>query len=147
MLVGLGVVAGVAIILTITLTADRNRNSDPETGFKPDGDPITFTEFIRYTFYPSYFNGSWWSADEIQWRNTQGDLVLWNVLTGVTTDLVSSELVGLVSSSATFVAFGESERYLLFYDDKDSVWRHSFLAKYVVLDTEAYTLISVNDGN
>ena len=143
---GLGVAAGVAIILTITLTADRSRLTEDGDGFVADGEPITFNEFIRYSFYPGYFNGSWWSASELQWSNSKGNLVLWNVLTGETTDLVSAETVGLVSSSASFVAFGDSERYLLFYDNKDPVWRHSFLANYIVLDTNTYQLINIKEG-
>ena len=72
-----------------------------------------------------------------------GSLVLWNILTNQTTTLVSSATVGLVSASATFVAFGEDKSLLLFYDDKKSVWRHSFIAEYIVLDTNTNEAIKI----
>ena len=98
----LAIVAVLAIVLSVTLTADRNRNNDNEP-FVADGDPITFEEFITSKFSPSYFNGSWWSSRELQWRDEANNLVVWNVETEETSLLVSSETVGLVSSSATFI--------------------------------------------
>ena len=101
----LAIVAVLAIVLSVTLTADRNRNNDNEEGkpFVADGDPITFEEFITSKFSPSYFNGSWWSSRELQWRDEANNLVVWNVETEETSLLVSSDTVGLVSSSATFI--------------------------------------------
>ena len=76
-------------------------------------------------------------------KDMDGPLVLWNILTNQTTTLVSSATVGLVSASATFVAFGEDKSLLLFYDDKKSVWRHSFIAEYIVLDTNTNEAIKI----
>ena len=56
-----------AIVLSITLTADTQ--SETEDAFKAEGEPITFEEFITNQFYPTYFNGTWWSANEIQWSD------------------------------------------------------------------------------
>ena len=128
----MGTLACIAIVLSITLTADT-QNED-ENGFVSEGEPITFEEFITNKFYPKYFNGTWWSSNEIQWSDQSENLVLWNVETQETSELVSSETVGLVSSSASFVAFGQTKSLLLFKDNTERVWRHSFLAQYFVLD-------------
>ena len=120
----------IAIVLSITLTADAGSNDQ----FKPEGDPLTFSEFVGGWYYAKSFNGTWWSPTEIQWRDQADNLVLWNVETNESKILVASDTVGMVSSSASFVAFGKSPSLLLFRDGKESVWRHSFLAKYIVLN-------------
>lgn len=144
----LAIVSVLAIVISITLTADRNRNNE---GFVADGDPISLEEFITSKFSPSYFNGSWWSSHQLQWRDEVNNLVVWDVETQETSLLVSSDTVGLVSSSATFIAFGKNKSLLLFKDDVESVWRHSFLAQYFVLDvtkneTLAVTPMNLPDG-
>ena len=146
----LAIVAVLAIVLSVTLTADRNRNNDNEEGkpFVADGDPITFEEFITSKFSPSYFNGSWWSSRELQWRDEANNLVVWNVETEETSLLVSSDTVGLVSSSATFIAFGgQTKSLLLFKDQVESVWRHSFLAQYFVLDVTKNETLALTPNN
>ena len=75
------------------------------------------------------------------------NLVLWNVETNETKILVASETVGMVSYSASVVAFGKSASLLLFSDSKESVWRHSFLAKYIVLNVATNETIEVTPKN
>ena len=133
--------ACMAIVLSITLTADTQ--SETEDAFKAEGEPITFEEFITNQFYPTYFNGTWWSANEIQWSDPSENLVLWNVETQETSELVSSETVSLVSSSASFVAFGKTKNLLLFKDKTERVWRHSFLAQYYVLDASRNQTVEI----
>ena len=144
----LAIVAVLAIVLSVTLTADRNRDEDH---FKADGEPITFEEFISSQFSPAYFNGSWWSSHQLQWRDEANNLVVWDVETQESSVLVSSDTVGLVSSSASFIAFGQTKSLLLFKDNIESVWRHSFLAQYFVLDatrneTLPITPLNLPDG-
>ena len=93
-IIGFGAVAIVAIVLSITFTADTNVKNEP---FEPDGEPITFNDYILGRFRANSFNGTWWSANEIQWRDRANNLVLWNVLTNQTTVLVDSLYVGLIS--------------------------------------------------
>ena len=49
--------------------------------------------------------------------------------------LVSKDTIDVVSDTAQFVSFAPgSSQYLLFKDKVESVWRHSFLAIYTILD-------------
>ena len=92
---------------------------------------------LSYEFSAKSFNGSWFSNDQIQWRDKENNLVLWNVDTNETTILVGADTVGQVSKTAQFVDFAPKDKsMLLFYDNKKSVWRHSFLANYLILDSK-----------
>ena len=49
--------------------------------------------------------------------------------------LVAKDIISIVSPTAQFVSFAPgSSQFLLFKDDIQHVWRHSFKAKYTVLD-------------
>jgi len=134
---GLAIVAVIALILGITLTTDRRRNGDKLPYVSKSGEPITFDEFLSYEFSAKSFNGSWFSNNQIQWRDKENNLVLWNVNTNETTILVGADTVGQVSKTAQFVDFAPKDNSkLLFYDNKKSVWRHSFLANYLILDSK-----------
>lgn len=94
---GLAIVAVIALILGITLTTDRRRNGDKLPYASKSGEPITFDEFLSYEFSAKSFNGSWFSNNQIQWRDKENNLVLWNVNTNETTILVGADTVGQVS--------------------------------------------------
>ena len=72
---GLALIAIVAITLGITLTADRNRStSTPAAPLKATGEPITFNDYINSNFRAKYFNGSWFSDNQLQWRDLENNL-------------------------------------------------------------------------
>ena len=97
----------------------------------------TWSAPYSYEFSAKSFNGSWFSNNQIQWRDKENNLVLWNVNTNETTILVGADTVGQVSKTAQFVDFAPKDNSkLLFYDNKKSVWRHSFLANYLILDSK-----------
>ena len=73
--------------------------------------------------------------------------MLWNVLTNETTVLVSWDTVSSISYRAQFVAFGQDKNLLLFYKNYESVWRHSFLAEYLVLDNSTKQVTSIVPNN
>ena len=99
------------------------------------GDPITFDEFLSGTFRPKYYNGTWWSNNEIQWKDTDGNLVLFNIDTETVTILVSKEVLDDLGS-ARFLGFApNSETLQLFASNIESNWRHSFFAEYSILDS------------
>jgi len=136
--VGVGALTIGAIVLSITLTADQSNG-----GFVPSGDPITFEDYITAKFSARRFNGTWWSNDQLQWRDQDSNLVAWNIKSEETSIIVSSDTVSLVSSSANFVAFGEDKNLLLFYDNWKSVWRHSYLAEYILLKADTNEKIQI----
>ena len=72
---GLALIAILAITLGITLTADRNRStSTPAAPLKAAGEPITFNDYINSNFRAKYFNGSWFSDNQLQWRDLENNL-------------------------------------------------------------------------
>ena len=82
---------------TFTIHSIADTINNQKSGFEADGDPITFNDYVTGRFRPRSFNGTWWSENQIQWRDRAGNLVLWNVLTNQTEILVSAATVGLVS--------------------------------------------------
>jgi len=108
-------------------------------------DAITFDEFLSGEFGFKTFNGSWWSDEELQWKNKEGDLVTWNFLTGETQVLVSNDLLTSFSSGTSFKGFSPDTELLLFAYDINPIWRHSFTAKYVVYNPNTNTSVTVRD--
>ena len=144
---GLAVVIIIAITLSITLTADNNRNAEAAPFVSTAGEPITFDEFLNYEFTARSFNGSWYNDTMLQWRDRENNLVLWNVNTNETTILVGADTVGQISKSAQFVDFAPKDNtLLLFYDNVERVWRHSFLAEYLILDSKTNETLPVIEG-
>ena len=41
--------------------------------------------FELFTFSSRFFNGSWWSDGELQWKDGEGNLVTWDIRTNQTT--------------------------------------------------------------
>jgi len=137
--------------VALGVALNRNKNSLPDLGtyFTNQTDAITFEEFIQREFSSKTFNGSWWSDHELQWKDTEGNLVTWDLRTNETTVLVSQDLLTSVSAGAVFMGFSPDTNSLLFAYDIASVWRHSFTAKYVVFDSttkQSYDVVS-KDGS
>ncbi len=125
----MGIIAVIAIVLSVTLVTDINRGDASGTSriIAADGDPITFDEFISSKFRAPSFNGTWWSGNEIQWQDEESNLVLFNVETNETSTLVAADTVGVVSNSATFMSFAPSDSSLLLFADKREVDLDKFL--------------------
>ena len=137
----------IAITLSITLTADNNRNAEAAPFVSTAGEPITFDEFLNYEFTAKSFNGSWYNDTMLQWRDRENNLVLWNVNTNETTILVGADTVGQISKFAQFVDFAPKDNtLLLFYDNVERVWRHSFVAEYLILDSKTNKTLPVIEG-
>lgn len=112
---------------------DTNEKSHGKQG----GEPITFDEYLSGTFSYKGFNGTWWSNNEIQWEDDEGNLVLWNIDTGETTILVSKEMLDSFGSGSRFMSFAPNDANLeLFASDVDPIYRHSFLARYDIFNSQ-----------
>lgn len=126
------------IVAAVTATAFVLTNESTEPPLSQGSEPITFEEFLSGAFRAKYFNGSWSSDTEIQWKDALGNLVAWNVETEETTVIVSSDLLDDFQGSSSFKGYApNSDSLLLFTSHKESVWRHSFLAVYSVFDSAA----------
>ena len=145
---------------------DVNNDNEPVlTQYQATGEGITFEEFITRKFSAKTFNGSWWSNDELQWKDKvmtvfyllmyffisfqEGNLVTWNIHTNTTTILVSNNLLTSFSTGAEFKGFSPDNSLLLFAFDISYVWRHSYTARYVVFDSSANVSYNVvaKDGS
>lgn len=130
------VVAVLATVLSLVLPGDAGDTFDRR--------PVTYDELLGGKFRPKGFSGTWWSSDHsyVLASPDTGDLVLWDVETNQTSTLVSKATIDAASGDqggpATFVSFapnqGGGPKYLLFKKDSTPVWRHSFEARYLVLD-------------
>jgi len=110
---------------------------------------VTFEEFISGELNPKRWAGSWWSEFKLQWKDTEGNLVTWDLRTNETEVLVSQDLLASFSGSGVrFMGFSHDESLLLFAMDIQSIWRHSFTAKYVVFDsqTNISTTVTTKSG-
>lgn len=138
-----GLVA-VSLVLVVTLVVILAVVFTTHDEVSDSGDPVTFDEYLSSNFSAKLFNGSWWSPRELQWQDADSNLVTWNVESGQTTVLVSAQMVSLVSATASFVSFAPSDKSLLLFSDKRTpVWRHSFLAQYIVLDSGNNNTITI----
>ena len=46
-----------------------------------------------WEFSARFFNGSWWSDSELQWADSEGNLVVWDIAANTTRVLVSAQLL------------------------------------------------------
>ena len=139
-----------AIVTTVVLLVDGDDDDDGDgsssgsvpAGSSSEGDPVTFEEALSGELRPKTFEGTWWSDEEIQTTDGDGNLILWNVATGERTVMDASgdgdgdggddelpdgwTLVAYAPNSDGVLALGRH--------DVDSVWRYSTLAYYAVYD-------------
>lgn len=92
---------------------------------------VTFDDFLSNKYRAKVFNGTWYSPNEIQWRDANGDLVLWNVETYQTKPLVT----GIPEGATLMGNAPNDETLMLLREDNEPVWRHSSIARYFVLDS------------
>jgi len=148
------VVVCTAVILVLVVQGNESDDKIPyQAGYDHTanirGDGVTFEEFISRTYAAKYFNGSWWSDTELQWKDKGGNLVTWDITTNQTTILVSNDLLTMFSSGAQFKGFSPDKSLLLFAFNIQNVWRHSYTARYVVFNSAANTSYNVvsKDGS
>eukprot|EP00095_Tigriopus_kingsejongensis_P006635 maker-scaffold1179_size56971-snap-gene-0.18 protein:Tk06635 transcript:maker-scaffold1179_size56971-snap-gene-0.18-mRNA-1 annotation:"hypothetical protein DAPPUDRAFT_307138" len=134
------VVVGLATTLILTLRPPPLReepNLPPKEAQEVEKEPITFDEYLSGKFSARTFSGQWWSRNEIQYKNPNGDLVLWDVETNLTRVLVSKDILSRFDDSR-FLGFApNNDALLLIASNVQSIWRHSFEANYIVYDSLA----------
>ena len=140
-LVGAIAVTG-AIVTAIVLSTGSWRDGDAQ----PPLGKITLGDVVNKTYAARTFNGTWFSADEIQWEDPEGRLQLFNTRTRSTKPLVTSSKV---PEDATFIGTAPANPNLALYAyNKESVWRYSYVANFVVVDSTTNEEIAVSpDGD
>jgi len=143
---GFGTVVVISTLSLIVVLQKDKEDGRVEYGSREsqDSGAITFDEVISGAFSAKGFNGSWWNTYELQWKDTEGNLVTWDLRTNETSVLVSEGLLTSFSGSGVrFMGFSQDESLLLFAMDIEGVWRHSFTAKYVIFNSNTNTSSTV----
>jgi len=88
----------------------------------------SFNDFLRYSYYPLPFNGTWVSDTEILFRDRWGGISITNVATSETQTVVSHNLA--VSLHLLDFTYSADRQYLLFKTGSTRVWRRSSFGTY-----------------
>lgn len=96
----------------------------------PDKDLFRFTNFISYSFYPKFFNGTWISDTEILFSDQYGGLSINNVATHVIQTVVSHNQFR--QFHPVEYEFSADRQYLLLKTSSARVWRRSSIGKYSI---------------
>jgi len=92
---------------------------------------IQFSDFLRYTFYPDSYNGTWLSDNEIMYLDSVGSLSIHNLKTKRKNILIeASTFLRLHPISYEFSA---DRKYLLVKEASQKVWRRSSIGSYVLI--------------
>ena len=65
----LSTVLVLAVVAKNSFTEEGEGGGRAEAGSGARGGGVTFDEFIDGEFSAEFFNGSWWSADQLQWKD------------------------------------------------------------------------------
>eukprot|EP00092_Neocalanus_flemingeri_P005220 GFUD01005613.1.p1 GENE.GFUD01005613.1~~GFUD01005613.1.p1 ORF type:complete len:872 (-),score=205.25 GFUD01005613.1:288-2903(-) len=138
-------------------SASEDKLEDSEA--KPDHSPhvskrgMTFDDFLRYKFYPSYFNGTWISDTEILFPDQFGGLSVNNVATSQIQTVVSHNQ--FLKIHPVLYQFSADRKYLLVKTLSQKVWRRSSFGSYGLIKmqggrpatTDIIPLAPTNLGN
>ncbi|CAK1551630.1 unnamed protein product [Leptosia nina] len=119
-----------------TSTTTTTPSPEPSPSPPPTPDDIDLADILNGEYSPTYFNGTWTSGNEVLFRNGDGHLVRYNVddddtfivVANTSQYLLTSYRVNEISSDNRYIALSFSE---------SAVYRHSFTAQYVVIDTRS----------
>ena len=141
----LALVGAIAVTGAIVTAVVLSTSSWRDDAAQPLG-KITLADVVNKTFKARTFNGTWISAEEIQWEDAEGRPQIFNTRTRSTKPLVAR---GKVPEDATFIGTAPTNPDLALYAyNKESVWRYSYVANFVVVDSTTNEEIAVSpDGD
>nr|XP_026491309.1 venom dipeptidyl peptidase 4-like isoform X1 [Vanessa tameamea]XP_026491310.1 venom dipeptidyl peptidase 4-like isoform X1 [Vanessa tameamea] len=115
---------------TTTTTTTTTTEAPPST---PGLGEINLEDVINGEFASPIFNGTWTSNGEILFRNANGDLALYDVDADSSTIIVSNTSQ-ILQQSFRVTELSADGRYVVLSYNEESVYRHSFEARYSVID-------------
>jgi len=120
--------AAEALVKSAAQENTRVGNSSPNN--KPDVSKpkIRYNDFLRYKFYPDYFNGTWISDTEILFPDQYGGLSVNNVATSQIQTVVSHNQFRKIHP--VLYEFSADRKYLLVKTSSQKVWRRSSFGSY-----------------
>ncbi|GJQ81972.1 hypothetical protein Trydic_g15447, partial [Trypoxylus dichotomus] len=133
-IVFLALVASVVVVLTTT--------SWPSNEYPEENESVlSLQDFLDGKLNPKGFNASWVSGDTLLYRAEDGSLVLYNVKDQ------SKEEVLSYTSAALKTGFDHQlspdKKYLLIGHDYQKLYRHTYLARYTVVELSSKREIPV----
>lgn len=113
-------------------TAAPTTVTEPPTTEPPPAE-LELEEIIDGIYSPPSFNATWSSGSEVLFRNSNGDLVLYDVDTDSTMPLISNSSQILQQSSRVTQLSPDGTEVILAYNVAP-VYRYSFLARYAAIN-------------
>ncbi|KAH1014109.1 hypothetical protein HUJ04_003003 [Dendroctonus ponderosae] len=93
---------------------------------------LNLEDFLNYKYNPKSFNGTWVSGNKFLYTDSDGNLLLYNLETsGTSTLLTFNDSIILTAFDFSMSANGE---YLLVAYDYQKLYRHSYRAKYIIVN-------------
>ncbi|XP_045459400.1 venom dipeptidyl peptidase 4-like [Melitaea cinxia] len=114
-------------------TTTTTTTTTTEAPTSPSPGEINLDDIINGEFSSPIFNGTWTSNGEVLYRNANGDLVLYNVETDSPTVIVANTSQ-ILQQSIQVAALSSDQRYVVLSFNEDSIYRHSFEARYAAID-------------
>ncbi|XP_075211314.1 dipeptidyl peptidase 4 omega [Lycorma delicatula] len=141
------VVAGLVIVLALGILSfiifNRTHAEPMANALTSDVRSIDLLEMLAGRYNPNRFNGSWVSDDEILYKDSSDNIVLYSVSKKSKKILVKN-LSDIVQTAFSF-ELSADKRFLLVGHSYQKLYRHSYLAYYVVINLSTQTLINISD--
>ncbi|XP_030751090.1 venom dipeptidyl peptidase 4 isoform X2 [Sitophilus oryzae] len=127
---GVGGVVVIALIVAIVVLVD-GRSNDAEA---VAAESLNLEDLLSYKYNPKSFNGTWVSGSKFTYSNEDGDLVLYDLASGSSKTLLHAN--DSILSTAFEFQISADNRYLLVAHDFQKLYRHSFKARYTIINLE-----------
>ncbi|MEE6489449.1 hypothetical protein FKM82_015566 [Ascaphus truei] len=132
----LGVVVVVIIAIPVALLATKGeKESDPRRTF-------TLEDYFSDQFKYKSFGLRWISGNEYLYRTKDNSMVLFNVETENTMEILANTTIN--NYNASYYALSYDRTYALLQYDYEKVWRHSYTASYHIYNIEKRELVTTN---
>ncbi|XP_039746019.1 venom dipeptidyl peptidase 4-like isoform X2 [Pararge aegeria] len=123
-----------------TTTTTTTTTEAPTT--QPPLPEIELEDIINGEYSSPSFNGTWTSGNEILFRNSNNDLVLYDVDTDSRTILIRNESQ-ILQQSFRVTSLSADGNYVVLSYNEVSVYRHSFNARYTAIDRYSGQMINI----
>lgn len=147
--VAIGIIVLVLIIVGIVFLAGGSANDKQAEAITSARtlhirSSITLDDVVEGKFSPKGFNGTWISDTEFFYRNEQGDALIFDVATKSAEVILPSEF--LIQDAPFNFELSADRKYFLVAHGYRKIFRHSFLAKYEIIDLETRNSVSLENS-
>lgn len=138
----MGIFVIIGIVLGVVLS--NNDESTESSALTDNREPIVLADYLTGQLSSKRFNGTWYTDDSCYYFDIISSFISYNVTTKEEKVIFSPVDTNL--GDGFQFEFSADQKYLLVARQRLKIFRHSFLAFYVVLDleTKAVTPITMN---